>query len=199
MNAQETSNVIKLVAPDKSGGQPTMKAFAKRHSVREFAPEALKAKDHSTLLWATDGINRPSSGMRTAPSAMNKQDVDVYVVLPQGAYLYNAKEHALHLIAKGDYRADVAGAQEAVKTAPLFLVYVSDPSRFGTHVPAEAGRTMGCIDIGIVVENACLACSSLGLSVVPRATMNQTQLKQVLKLKDTEILGMNTPVGYPKK
>ena len=96
MNAQDLK-VIKLNAPDKARGTAVMKAFSDRHSDREYAAKELSAQDLSDLLWAANGINR-TDGKRTAPSALNKQDIDVYVIMKDGAYLYDAKAHALNPI-----------------------------------------------------------------------------------------------------
>ncbi len=194
MNAQDLK-VIKLNAPDKTRGVSVMAAFANRHSDRKFATKALRAQDLSDLLWAANGINR-ADGKRTAPSALNKQDIDIYVVMKEGAYLYDAKAHALSPVAKGDYRASVGGGQDFVKNAPVVLVLVSDLSRFGNlgdHV-----KTMAALDAGIVVQNICVCCAGLGLSTVPRASMDKDALKKALKLSDSQELMMNTPVGYPK-
>ena len=90
--------VIKLPKPNLNRTGAVMKALSERHSTREYASKALSLADLSDLLWAANGINRKESGMRTAPSALNKQDVDVYVVLPEGSYLYDAKNHQLTLI-----------------------------------------------------------------------------------------------------
>ena len=104
--------VIKLPKPNLNRTGAVMKALSERHSTREYASKALSLADLSDLLWAANGINRKESGMRTAPSALNKQDVDVYVVLPEGSYLYDAKNHQLTLIvAEGDHRGAVAGGQ----------------------------------------------------------------------------------------
>ena len=108
-----------------------MKALSDRHSDREYAAKELSLQDLSDLLWAANGINRPD-GKRTAPSALNKQDIDIYVIMKEGAYLYDAKANSLQPIAKGDHRAAVAGSQDFVKSAPVSLVLVSDLSRFGT-------------------------------------------------------------------
>lgn len=194
MNAQDLK-VIKLNAPDKTRGAAVMTAFANRHSDREFATKALNAQDLSDLLWAANGINR-ADGKRTAPSALNKQDIDIYVVMKEGAYLYDAKAHALNPVSKGDYRASVGGGQDFVKNAPVALVLVSDLSRFGNlgdHV-----KTMAALDAGIVAQNICVCCAGLGLSTVPRASMDKDALKKALKLSDSQELMMNTPVGYPK-
>ena len=114
--------VIRLPKPNLNRNSEVMEAFANRHSTREYAAKALTLTDLSDLLWAANGINRPEEGKRTAPSAMNKQDVDVYVVLPEGTYLYDAKAHQLNLVAEGDHRGAVAGGQAFVKSAPVSLL-----------------------------------------------------------------------------
>jgi SagB-type dehydrogenase family enzyme len=196
MNAQELS-VIKLDAPDKTGGKAVLKAIAERKSDREFATDKLKPNDLSTLLWAANGINR-ADGKRTAPSANNAQDVDIYVILEEGAYLYDPKEHALMPVAAGDYRAAVAGGQDFVKAAPVSLVLVSDLTRLSKE-PNEGTKLTGAVDVGIVSQNINIVASGLGLYTVPRGSMNKDELKKVLKLKDTQYIGLNNPVGYPKK
>ena len=135
--------------------------------------------------------------MRTAPSALNKQDVDVYVVLPEGSYLYDAKNHQLTLIVAGDYRAAVAGGQAFVKTAPVSLVLISDLSRFG-DAKSPRSQLMGAMDAGIVSQNISIFCSAANLATVPRASMDNEQLKKVLKLKDSQMPMMNHPVGHFK-
>lgn len=189
--------VIKLPQPNLNRAGSVMKALSERHSTREFAQKALSLADLSDLLWAANGINRKDSGKRTAPSALNKQDVDVYVVLPEGSYLYDAKSHVLNLVAEGDHRDAVAGGQAFVKSAPVSLVLISDLSRFG-DAKNERTRLMGAMDAGIVSQNISIFCSAAKLATVPRASMDSEQLKKVLKLKDTQIPMMNHPVGYFK-
>ena len=185
--------VIKLPQPNLNRAGSVMKALSERHSTREFAQKALSLADLSDLLWAANGINRKDSGKRTAPSALNKQDVDVYVVLPEGSYLYDAKSHVLNLVAEGDHRDAVAGGQAFVKSAPVSLVLISDLSRFG-DAKNERTRLMGAVDAGIVSQNISIFCSAAKLATVPRASMDSEQLKKVLKLKDNQIPMMNHPV-----
>lgn len=194
MYAQDLK-VIKLNAPDKTRGKAVMKALSDRHSDREFAAKELSIQDLSDLLWAANGINR-TDGKRTAPSALNKQDIDVYVIMKEGAYLYDAKAHALTPITKGDHRAAVGGAQDFVKSAPVCLVLVSDLSRFGNV--SDQTKLMAAMDAGIVSQNINLCCVGIGLSTVPRASMDQAALKKILQLTDSQVLMMNNPVGYPK-
>lgn len=196
MQAQTVKEIV-LNAPDKSRGVNVMKAFADRHSQRIFAERKLSLQDLSDLLWAANGINRPTDKKRTAPSALNKQDIDIYVFMPEAVYLYEAGRHVLQLVAEGDHRQAVAGGQDFVKTAPVSLVYVSDLSRFGTGV-TEQTKLMGAMDAGIVSQNVNLFCAGVGLATVPRASMDQAALKKILKLSDTQIPMMNNPVGHAK-
>ena len=187
--------VIKLPKPNLNRAGTVMKALSERHSAREYASKALSLADLSDLLWAANGINRPDSG--TAPSAMNKQDVDVYVILQEGSYLYDAKNHQLNLVAEGDHRGAVAGGQAFVKVAPVSLVLISDVSRLGDARKAQT-QLMGAVDAGIVSQNISIFCSAAKLATVPRASMDAAQLKKVLKLKESQIPLMNHPVGYYK-
>lgn len=189
--------VIKLPQPNLNRTGTVMKALSERHSTRKFASKTLNLTDLSDLLWAANGVNRKDSGKRTAPSALNKQDVDVYVVLPEGSYLYDAKNHQLNLIVEGDYRGAVAGGQAFVKSAPVSLVLISNLSRFGDTKNAHT-QLMGAMDAGIVSQNISIFCSAANLATVPRASMDNNQLKKVLKLKDTQVPMMNHPVGYFK-
>lgn len=195
IHAQELKK-IQLNNPDKNRGSSVMKALSDRRSDRAYADKALSLQDLSDLLWAANGINRPD-GKRTAPSALNKQDIDIYVIMKEGAYLYDAKSNSLQPIAKGDHRGAVAGGQDFVKTAPVSLVLVSDLSRFGKitdHV-----KLMAAVDAGCVSQNINIFCSAVGLATVPRASMDMNALKQILKLTENQLPLMNNPVGYFKK
>ena len=188
--------VIKLNAPDKTRGSTVMKALNDRQSVREYSSESLSLQDLSDLLWAANGVNR-ADGRRTAPSCRNFQEIEVYVILSEGAYLYDAKEHTLYPVAAGDYRGAVAASQEFAKAAPLSIVLVADMTKFGNM--SESSKLLAAVDVGIVCQNINVACAGLGLVTVPRGTMDMATLKSVLKLTDHHLLLMNNPVGYPKK
>lgn len=195
--ASAADKVVKLPKPNLNRAGTVMKALSERQSTREYASKALSLADLSDLLWAANGINRPESGKRTAPSALNKQDVDVYVILPEGSYVYDAKNHQLNLVSEGDHCDAVAGGQTFVKAAPVSLVLVSDVSLFGDAQKPQ-NQVVGAIDVGIVSQNISLFCANAKLATVPRGSMDATQLKKVLKLKDSQIPMLNHPVGYFK-
>jgi SagB-type dehydrogenase family enzyme len=174
-----------------------MQALSLRASATEFDTTSLNLQDMSDLLWAANGINRPESGKRTAPSARNWQDIDVYAVMKSGAYLYNAKNHCLDFITGGDHRALVAGRQENFAFAPFFCVMISDFSRF-TSGDDSSKMVIAAYDAGIVSQNISIFCASVGLDTRVRATMDQEKLREILKLKDSQHLMLNNPVGYKK-
>ncbi|MDR1380730.1 MAG: SagB/ThcOx family dehydrogenase [Tannerella sp.] len=188
---------IKLNNPDKSRGSAVMKALSDRHSDREFDAKDLSFQDLSDLLWAANGVNR-GDGKRTAPTAMNRQEIDVYVIRQDGAYLYDAASHTLKPVAKGDYRSAIANGQDFAALAPVSLVLVANLEKLG-NASEENTRLIAAMDAGIVCQNINVFCSAAGLSTVPRATMDKDGLKKTLKLSDTQLLTLNNPVGYPKK
>lgn len=190
--------VVQLPEPNLNRTTTTvMKALTDRHSTREYADRSLSMQDLSDLLWAANGINRKDSGKRTAPSAMNKQDVDVYVILPEGTYLYDATQNQLTLVAEGDYRSAAAAKQDFVKTAPVVLLLVCDVSRSG-DISKVRHQLTSAMDAGIVSQNISIFCASAGLATVPRGWMDTAQLKQALKLTDGQMPALNHPVGYFK-
>ena len=190
MYSQELKE-IKLNAPDKSRGSAVMKALADRKSTRVYDTKEISLQDLSDLLWAAVGVNRPD-GKRTAPTAVNAQEIDIYVVRQDGAYLYDATAHSLKPVAKGDFRKAVAGGQDFVNSAPLCLVIVANLEKMGdSHIAA--------IDAGIAGQNINIFCSAVGLSTVPRASWDKGNLEKALKLTDKQRIFLNNPVGYPKK
>jgi SagB-type dehydrogenase family enzyme len=195
--AQGTRTII-LNPPDLTRGLPVMKALSLRASGKDFDTTALKLQDLSDLLWAANGINRMETGKRTAPSAMNAQDIDVYVSMKSGIYLYDAKRHVLESVVGGDFRKLLADKQENFATAPVICLLVSDISRFRSGDDALK-MTWAAFDAGIVSQNISLFCASLGLDTRPRASMDQQKLRTLLKLKDSQHLMLNNPVSYQKK
>ena len=196
INAQDLQT-IKLKEPNKTGGISVLEAFSKRQSVREYADKKLSEQDLSNLIWATIGINRPESEKRTAPTAMNKQEIDLYVCFPEGIYLYNAKEHSLIPVVKGDLYSLIAVKQDFVHKAPVILLLVADISKFDGD-NNEQKKSMGALDAGIVSQNISIFCAGTNMATVPRGWMDSDAIKKALNLKDTQYPMLNHPVGYHK-
>jgi nitroreductase len=186
---------IALPAPDKTGGLPLMEAIAKRRSAREFSAVELPLPLLSSLLWAANGVNRADGG-RTAPSAMNAQEIDVYVALPSGAYLYDAHANELQLVAGSDVRR-VTGYQDFVDQAALDLVYVADHSRMKL-IPVASRESFASAAAGAVTQNVYLFAASNGLATVIRAWIDRDAIADALGLSHDQQVLLSQTVGFPK-
>lgn len=192
----ESLTMMALPPAQTTGGLPLMEALRQRHSAREFRPDALTQQQLSDLLWAACGLNRDALGGRTAPSAMNAQEVDLYVALPQGLYLYEPKAQALQLVVAQDVRR-VTGYQDFVDTAPLDLIFVADHSRMKI-VPAAMRESYASVAAGAMAQNIYLYCASVGLATVVRAWFDRQALTQAMGLTPDQQLLLTQTVGWPK-
>jgi len=192
----DSTHTTHLPAVNPTGGLPLMQALAQRHSVREFDPAALSDQTLSDLLWAAAGVNRPTLGGRTVPSAMNGQEVDVYAALPDGLFRYDPPSHSLHLITPVDVRR-VTGYQDFVDTAPMDLVFVADHARMKL-VPASRREDYAFAVAGAMAQNVALYCASAGLGAVIRAWFDRSALEQALGLGSDQQVLLAQTVGKPR-
>ena len=188
---------IPLVKPQMDSGRLLMHVLKDRRSSREFSSRKLPIRVISNLLWSACGINRPDSGKRTAPSAANWQEIDVYVATAQGLYVYNPRRHSLQPVLAQDIRA-LTGSQSYFKDAPIDLIYVADYTRMA-NAAAEAKDLYAAVDTGFISQNVYLYCASEGLATVARGTMDRAALGQAMKLRAEQRIILAQTVGYPKK
>jgi nitroreductase len=186
---------MKLPAPQKSGGMPLMEALAKRSTARAFDSRDLSNEQLSSLLWASFGINRPD-GKRTAPSANNKQATDIYVLLKQGAYVYDASSNKLALVSADDIRV-LGGTQPFATNAPVILIFVADLSKMGNGSD-EAKKNTANVNVGYVSQNAYLYCASEGLVTGARGSVDRAALAPKLKLRPEQLIVLAQSVGFPR-
>lgn len=192
----QPGSMIPLPSPDLHKPlKSVMEAFAERKSVREFDTMSFQLSDLSQLLWAANGVNRPAEKKRTAPSAMNAQDIDIYVFTAKEVFLYDAFFHAIVSVVKGDFRQMLAAGQDFVKRALVVLLLVSNLERFprGTD---EQKKQWAAIDAGMVAQNIALYCSAAQWRTRPRAFMEVSQLKELLHLSAAQEPLLNLPVSY---
>ncbi len=175
VSLSSAAETVALNPPNLSRGDCVMKAFANRKSARTFSEKELPLSDLSDLLWATNGENR--TGKRTAPSAMNRQDIKVYLCTKSGAWLYDHKNHSLISVSDMDLRQS---------SAPACLVLVSDFDDAWSE-----------LDAGIVSQNALIFCAGTGLAAYPHTTMDKALLKRELKLNRDPLICVS--VGYGKQ
>jgi len=193
----EEIKLVLLPAPKLDGGRPLMQVLKDRSSSRSFSVEKLSPQTLSNLLWAAFGINRPDSGKRTAPSAVNWQEIDIYVATADGLYLYDAKSQSLKLILSDDIRF-LTGRQDFVKEAPVNLIYVADLSRMGT-ASKEDKELYSAADTGFISQNVYLYCASERLATVVRGSIDRQALAKAMKLRPDQKIILAQSVGYPKK
>ena len=187
---------ISLPAPQTDSGKPLMQALKLRQSTRSFDSKSLPLQELSNLLWAADGINRPESEKRTAPSAMNWQEVDVFVMMQEGTFLYDAKANCLNPVNAQDLR-EATGLQPFTKDAPLNLVYVADFARM-TKANDDDKIMWGAADAGFIAQNVYLYCASQGLAAVVRGSIDRKTLSTTLNLRPEQRIILAQTVGYPK-
>jgi SagB-type dehydrogenase family enzyme len=187
---------IELPPADTTGGKPLMQCLAERQSIRAYEAKPLPDQVLSNLLWAAWGINRPAKGKHTAPSASNRQEIDVYVTTAQGVYLYDPSGHSLQPVMEGDLRADT-GSQAYVAEAPINLVYVADTAKM--RMPKEEYVSFyAAADTGFIAQNVYLFCASEGLGSCVRGLVDREGLAEKLGLKPEQRVVLAHSVGYPK-
>ncbi len=191
----EEAKSVQLPAPNMQGGKPLMQALKERKTSREFSNKPLPLQVLSNLLWAASGVNRKESGGRTAPTAMNCQEIDIYVAMESGLYLYEPSKNTLIQIAGQDIRA-ATGRQPFVKDAPANLIYVVDlrkAAKFGERTEFYAAA-----DTGFISQNVYLFCASEGLATVVRELFDAQSLTKAMQLGPDKKIILTQTVGYPK-
>jgi len=172
-------------------------AFQVRRSTRELLPDVLTLAEIGCLLWSAGGVNRQVGNGRTAPSALGWNEVDIYAVTAQGAWLYDALEHCLLPVAAGDLRS-ATGEQEFCAEAPLNFVYVADHARM-QDVRPEQREFLAGVTAGAMAQNAYLAAAAFEMGCVVRAMIDRPHLGAALRLPSTQHVLLAQTFGWPRR
>lgn len=210
--AQETSGAprelqpIALPKPDTDGGKSVLASLWVRKTTRNCSPKSLPPQMLSNLLWAAFGVNRPRGSFgkvgRTAASASNSQEIDLYVALPEGVYRYDAVPHRLAPVVAGDFRA--RSGRGAAATAPVNIFFVVDLTRYDTG-PGQPDRSIGdpgvqkgyyCVATGLIAANIYLFAASQGLAAWFHNCNRDAAAKEFKLRPEQRVLYAQT-VGYP--
>jgi SagB-type dehydrogenase family enzyme len=175
-------------------GLALSKVLQRRKSSHEFSQRAISLTTLSHLLWAACGVNRPDSNHRTAPSAKNVQEIDIYVAMQSGLYLFDAVASALRLILEEDIRAET-GWQDFVPTVPVNLIYVANFNKMDT-APEEEKKFCAALDTGFISQNVYLFCAAEGLATVVRDWVDRPVLAKAMKLEPEQSIIAAQSVGY---
>lgn len=193
VNLQAQTEKLPVHAPNSP--MSLMEALQRRQTHRQFTEDKINPEQLSNVLWAAYGINRPKDSKRTAPSAINMQEMDIYVFTTEGIYLYVAEEEALELVKKGDYRADIS-RQEHFKVAPVSIVIVANYDRTKEmDVPNRDFYT--AVDCGYVSQNIYLYCAAAELGTVACGAINRDKIASLIGLKNGKAM-LAHPVGHIK-
>ena len=200
---------IALVPPQAEGGKSVLAALKERKTIRNIRDEKLLPQMLSNLLWAAWGVNRQSGPFgqigRTAASASNSQEIDLYVVLPEGTYLYEAVGHRLDPVVAGDLRAKVNahGRGGAMTKAPVILIYVVDIAKYSKSRLQEPGlkdmetqKSYYNVATGLIAGNVYLFAASQGLAAWFH-NCNKPALASELKLRPQQRVLYAQTVGLP--
>ena len=183
---------IVLPTPKKTGGMPLLDTLSTRKTTRVYSSRMLDAQTLSSLLWAAFGISR-EDGRRTAPSALNSQEIQIYVILEGGIYVYEPKEHALERKLEGDFRK-LAGTQSYAQSVPVSFVYVADLEKSLTS--PESSESYACVDCGFIGQNVYLFAAANGLSSAFRGSIDRSAISETLKLKASQRVLYGQSIGY---
>jgi SagB-type dehydrogenase family enzyme len=185
-----------LPSPSTGDNGSLMSALKNRKSTRSFSSIPLPQQMLSDLLWAAFGVNRLDSGNRTAPSPMNTQEIEIYVAMANGLYLYDARFHRLVQLSTEDIR-NLCGTQGFVADAPLNLIYVADFSKFGDRED-DKKILYSAADTGFISQNVYLFCAAFGLGTVVRDWVDRPVLAAKINLRKEQRIILAQTVGYPK-
>ncbi|HZX10268.1 MAG TPA: nitroreductase family protein [Acidobacteriota bacterium] len=196
---------IKLVKPETSGGQSVLASLKDRRTIRGIDSKELPPQILSNLLWAAFGVNRPN-GLRgkpgrTAASASNSQEIDLYITFPQGVYLYDAVGHSLQPVTSGDFRYRARRRRES--QAPLSIFFVVDIAKYKEAPFQEPGlrdpeiqKSYYYVATGLIAQNVYLYAASIGLAAHFHNCNKQNTHKEFNLRPEQRVLFAQT-VGYP--
>jgi SagB-type dehydrogenase family enzyme len=190
----EKSPEMRLEPVERGGGRPFMEVLNERQTTRQFSERELEPRILSGLLWAANGINREGEGKRTAPSARDAREIDIYMLTPHGIYLYIPEGHSAKLVKPGDHRKEALARAEFAFRAPIVLVYVANTKKL-EKFDATSREFYAAVDCGFVSQNVYLYCASEHLATVVLGGINKESLAKILGLVKDKVL-LAQPVGY---
>ena len=196
-NSPFAQDTTVLAAPSEDGEMSLTEALQKRKSTRNFSKEKISDQQLSDLLWSAFGINRPEEMKRTAPSARNQQEIDIYVFTENGVFVYDEVNHAIIKIMNEDLRK-LTGKQDFVENAAVNLVYIADHSKSKSDDPVGRSKTSH-INTGFIGQNVYLYAASQGLGCVVRGYMDKEALAAKLNLKGNQEIIVAQSVGVIDK
>ncbi|MCL2326698.1 MAG: SagB/ThcOx family dehydrogenase [Proteobacteria bacterium] len=182
-NDNTFADVMVLNPPTFDDTLKVGEAIAKRRSVRAYGGRDLSLQELSNLCYFSAGITEPTRGLTANPTAKNLQEIDLYVVTADGAFRYDVSGHALHVIERGDFRAET-GLQKFAADASVNFIYVCNARKAAKYGDEAHEKFIVAVDAGIISAQACLYAGSIGLNSVIRGWIDRELLAKRLRLSN---------------
>lgn len=182
----EVKDSIALLPPSKLLGIDIMEALSARKTDRAFSNDNLSDQQIANLLWSANGVNRTEDGKRTAPSARNAQEIDVYLFSPVAIYRYDAVSHSLKLVKEGDFRTS-AGTQPFYAAASVAISLVVDFDKMDGFSD-EAKAFYSATDVGYVSQNIYLSCAAQNMGTVVCGSIERDSIANLLNIQNGKVL-----------
>jgi SagB-type dehydrogenase family enzyme len=197
-SAASATDIVSLPAPATSGGMTLTEALQKRRSTRNYTNVALTQQEISQLLWAAQGIT-DAKGHRTAPSAMGKYFLTIYVATADGLFQYMPDGHKLKKLSGTDLRAKLS-QQPSVSSAPAVFIITGDYARAKTslNAPADIAPRFVDLEAGHATQNLLLQATAIQLAGVSAGGIDPAQIAQAASLPESSRPIYLAPVGHPK-
>jgi hypothetical protein len=205
LNTQELKAIV-LPKPEKDGGRSVLASLQERKTSRSISSKELPVQLVSNLLWAAFGVNREATMFgkkgRTAPSASNSQEIDLYIAFREGVYTYDAIHHSLLPVASGDFRKRSGWATVAV--APMQIFFIVNTGRYDTG-PSQPDPNIGDPEVqksyyytavGFIAQNVYLYAASIGLAAWFHNCERKTTIKEFYLSQNQKVLFAQS-IGYP--
>lgn len=204
---------IQLPLPANDGaGTSLFTALQQRRTTRHISAAPLRMQLLSNLLWAACGVNRKTGPFgvpgRTAASASNSQEIDLYIAVRDGVYLYSAMNNLLEPIVARDLRVGALTPRQRNidASAPIQLIYVVDVHRLtdttgfqepGSQDP-EILKSYYYVDTGLIAGNVYLFAAAHGLAAWFH-NCDKPGLALHLGLRAEQRVLFAQSIGYPEK
>lgn len=178
----------------KDGGMSLRQALCTRCSTRSYSSRQIPLQILSNVLWAGWGFSHAHGKLRTAPSSHNRQEMDLYVLMQSGVYLYDAVANCLKAVSDSDLRA-ASCVQDYAVEAPVQIVLVSQTSKITGKTPQGVIES-AYANAGFISENLYLAAAAEGLATVARAMVPKDELARAMHLEMGQIITLVQTLGF---
>lgn len=190
-----SQNTIILPKPEFGKSKSLMECLKLRKTTRNFNNKKIDNQVISNILWAANGLNRPEENKFTSPTAMNMQELDIYLAKEDGLYFYNPIEHSIKKIHENDIRKET-GTQVFVGTADFELIIIADTKKMSKVQDPAKYNFYASRDAGYVSQNIYLICASEEIGTVARGSFDNDKIIKLMNLDNSKFVTLVHTIGF---